>query len=162
MPYATYMIYQSLLVMHRASSWSRSVQVQIMEHFIVELSCVRSMCSKAPWVRKCGNLPIWEILVITWHYLDPSVRTTGILVNVNNSINWYGNPNATQGSVWKEIAWPPRLLERKNNNKVMCFSTLFFMFTLAWITEKESARASDWKQRRWISSEEKHGNSKRR
>ena len=37
----------------------------------------------------------------------------------------------------KEIAWPPGLLERKNNNKVVSFSTLFLMFTLTWITEKE-------------------------
>ena len=30
--------------------------------------------------------------------------------------------------------------ERKNNNKVMSFSTLFSMFTLTWITEKELER----------------------
>ena len=40
----------------------------------------------------------------------------------------------------KEIAWPPRLLDRKNNNKVVSFSTLFLMFTLTWITEKEIER----------------------
>ena len=34
--------------------------------------------SGAPWVRKCGNLPIRENLVITWPYARPSVRTTGI------------------------------------------------------------------------------------
>ena len=38
---------------------------------------------------------------------------------------------------WREIAWPPGLLERKNNNKVESFSTLFLMSTLTWITEKE-------------------------
>ena len=48
-----------------------------------------------------------------------------------------GNPNATQGFIWKEVAWPPGLLERKNNNKVVSFVALFFMFTLTWITEKE-------------------------
>ena len=35
------------------------------------------------------------------------------------------------------MARPPGLLERKNNNKVVSFSTLFFMFTLTRITEKE-------------------------
>ena len=34
----------------------------------------------------------------------------------------------------------PGLLDRKNNNKVVSFSTLFFMFTLTWITEKELER----------------------
>ena len=48
-----------------------------------------------------------------------------------------GNPNATQGFIWKEVAWPPGLLERKSNNKVVSFVALFFMFTLTWITEKE-------------------------
>ena len=38
--------------------------------------------------------------------------------------------------IWKEITWPPGLLERKNNNKVLSFSALFFMFTLTWITGK--------------------------
>ena len=31
----------------------------------------------------------------------------------------------------------PDFFERKNNNKVVSFSTLFLMFTLTWITEKE-------------------------
>ena len=69
----------------------------------------------------------------------PSVRTIGIPMK-NNSINRYGNPNAIQGYIWKEITWPPGLLERKNNNKVVSFSALFFMFTLTWITEKELER----------------------
>ena len=60
----------------------------------------------APLVRKCGNLPIQEILVITWPYVHLFVQTTGIPM-LNNSINRYGNLNATQGSIWKEIAWPP-------------------------------------------------------
>ena len=34
-----------------------------------------------------------------------SVRTTGIPMK-SNSINRYGNRNATQGFLWKEIAWP--------------------------------------------------------
>ena len=58
----------------------------------------------------------------------------------NNSINRYGNPNATQGFIWKEITWLPGLLEIKDNYKVVSFSALFFMFTLTWITEKELER----------------------
>ena len=34
--------------------------------------------SVAPYLRKCGNLPIRESLVITWPYVRPSVRTTGM------------------------------------------------------------------------------------
>ena len=40
----------------------------------------------------------------------------------------------------KVLTWPPGLLERKNNNKVVSFSALFFIFTLTWITEKELER----------------------
>ena len=40
----------------------------------------------------------------------------------------------------KTHIWPPGLLERKNNNKVVSFSALFFVFTLTWITEKELER----------------------
>ena len=58
----------------------------------------------------------------------------------NNSINRYGNPNATLGFIWKEITWLPGLLEIKDNYKVVSFSALFFMFTLTWITEKELER----------------------
>ena len=54
----------------------------------------------------------------------------------------------------KKIAWPPVLFEReKKNNKVVSFSTLFWlflMFRLTWITEKEPGRR--------ISLEEKHEN----
>ena len=64
----------------------------------------------------------------------------------NNSIKRYGNPNATQGFIWKEITWPPGRLERKNNNKVVSFSTLFLMFTLTWITEKELERVIENKR----------------
>ena len=49
----------------------------------------------------------------------------------------------------KKIAWPPGLLERKNNNnnnKVVSFSTLFLMFTLTWITEKELERVIENKR----------------
>ena len=36
--------------------------------------------------------------------------------------------------------------DRKNNNKVVSFSTLFFMFTLTWITEKELERVIENKR----------------
>ena len=45
-----------------------------------------------------------------------------------------------------QIAWPPGLVERKNNNKVESFSTLFLMFTLTWITEKELERVIENKK----------------
>ena len=38
---------------------------------------------------------------------------------------------------FKVLTWPPGLLERKNNNKVVSFSALFFMFTLTWMTDKQ-------------------------
>ena len=38
----------------------------------------------------------------------------------------------------KVLTWPPGLLERKNNTKVVSFSALFL--TLTWITEKELER----------------------
>ena len=50
------------------------------------------------------------------------------------------------GFIWKKIAWPPGLLERKNNNKEVSFSTLFLMFTLTWITEKELERVIENKR----------------
>ena len=46
----------------------------------------------------------------------------------------------------EKIAWPPGLLARKNNNKVVSFSTFFFMFTLTWITEKELERVIENKR----------------
>ena len=38
------------------------------------------------------------------------------------------------------------LRKKKNNNKVMSFSTLFLMFTLTWITEKELERVIENKR----------------
>ena len=52
----------------------------------------------------------------------------------NNSISRYGNPNATQGFIWKEITWPPGLLERKNNNEVVSF----YVYTI--VDNRERAR----------------------
>ena len=65
------------------------------------LSSAWSIHSGAPWVRKWNNLPFRENLVITWTYTyhppeRPSVRTT-VISMWNNSINRYGNPNATRG-----------------------------------------------------------------
>ena len=40
------------------------------------------------------------------------------------------------------MACLPGLLKRKNNNKVVSFSTLFFMFILTWLTEKELERVT--------------------
>ena len=57
-----------------------------------------------------------------------------------------GNQNVTQGFICKEITWPPGLLERKNNNKVVSFSVLFFTFTLTWITVKELGRVIENKR----------------
>ena len=57
-----------------------------------------------------------------------------------NSINRYGNPNATQGFIWKKNCMTALTLKRKNNNIVASFSTLFLMFPLMWITEKELGR----------------------
>ena len=45
----------------------------------------------------------------------------------------------------KVLTWPPELLERKNNTKVVSFSALFSMFTLTWITEKELERVIEKK-----------------
>ena len=41
---------------------------------------------------------------------------------------------------------PAGLLERKNNNKVVFFSTLILMFILTWITEKELERVIENKR----------------
>ena len=39
-----------------------------------------------------------------------------------------------------------RTLRKKNNNEVVSFSTLFLMFTLTWITEKELERVIENKR----------------
>ena len=43
----------------------------------------------------------------------------------------------------RKSSWPPGILERKNNDKVVSFSALFFLFTLTWITEKELERVTE-------------------
>ena len=47
----------------------------------------------------------------------------------------------------------PDFIERKNNNKVVSFSTLFFMFTLTWITEKELERVIENKRDKFCRKE---------
>ena len=55
---------------------------------------------------------------------------------LHNSINRYGNLNATRGFFWREIARPTGLLERKKlQQSLVCFTS-----TLTWITEKELER----------------------
>ena len=56
-------------------------------------------------------------------------------------MNRYGDPNATQGFIWKQITWPPGLLARKNNNKVVSFYALFF-YVYTNVDNRERARAS--------------------
>ena len=48
----------------------------------------------------------------------------------NNSIDRYGILYTTQSFIWKG----------NRNNKVVSFSSLFLMFTLTWIKEKELER----------------------
>ena len=52
------------------------------------------------------------------------------------------NPKATEGFIWKEIASPPGLLERKNNKKDVSFSTFFFN-VYAHVDNRGKVRASD-------------------
>ena len=44
-----------------------------------------------------------------------SVPATGIPMK-NNSINSYSKPTGTRG-FWREIAWPPRIIERKKQQQ---------------------------------------------
>ena len=85
----------------------------------------RAARSGAPWVKKCGKLPIRENLVITWPSTDrpparPSVRTTGIPMT-NNSINRYGNPNATERN-----RTAARTFRKKKQQQGRVFLRLYF------------------------------------
>ena len=66
----------------------------------------------------------------------PPVRPHHSIPMLHNSINRYGNLNATRGFFWREIARPPGLLERKKLQQ----SLVCLMSTLTWITEKELDR----------------------
>ena len=65
---------------------------------------------------------------------------------LNNSISRYGNPNATQGFIWKEIVWPPGLLERKKQQQSRVSFDVIFDVTLTLITEKELERVIENKR----------------
>ena len=78
-----------------------------------------------PWVKKCCKLTARPPSA-PQAYQCKIIQSTGMATQMQLKVF----------NIWKEIVWPPRLLERKNN-KVVSFSTLFFMFTLSWITEKE-------------------------
>ena len=70
-------------------------------------------------VRKFGHLPIPEILVITCPLTParpparPTVRQHHRHTNVNNSINRYGNPNATRGYFGGKSHSHPRLVKQR-------------------------------------------------
>ena len=52
-----------------------------------------------------------------------------------------GNPNATQGFIWKEITWPPGRLERKKQQQSrVFFGVIFYVYTN--VDNRERARAS--------------------
>ena len=84
--------------------------------------------SRAPWLRKCGNLPIRGNLVNTWPYTE---RATVCLHHRHTNVKYLNQP------VWQPKCNSSFYLERKHN-KVMYFSALFFMFTLTWITKRKS------------------------
>ena len=91
---------------------------------IAELSRARSAWSGAARARKCGYLSIREIFVVKWPCIRPPTRPSA--------------PQAYRCKITQSTtAWPPRLFERKNKNKVESFPTLFLMSTLTWVTEKE-------------------------
>ena len=73
----------------------------------------------------------------------PPVHPHHMYTNIeNNSINRYGNPNVTQGFIWKEIAWTPVLLERKKQQqRRVFFDVIFDVYTHA--DNRERAIASD-------------------
>ena len=95
--------------------------------------------SVAPYLRKCVNLPIQEIWVITWPSArPPSVRTTGIPMQ-NNSINRYSDPNATRGYFGGKLHSHQRLVRqrqlksqwrRKRNAEIVSVSMLSKVLSL--------------------------------
>ena len=62
-------IWTCIIIVYSATIWWKDVTHQV--HFLViaELWRAKRACG-APWVRKCGKLPIRENLVITWPYTD--------------------------------------------------------------------------------------------
>ena len=77
-------------------------QKNIYTQLIAELWSAKRACG-APWVRKCGKLPIRENLVITWPYTDrPSVRTTGIPIFTLTLSSYFGSSKSS-GENWLHI-----------------------------------------------------------
>ena len=77
-------------------------------------------------------------LVIAWPYTDRPSAPQVYQCKITQS-----TAMATQMQLkvlFGRKSWPPGLLARKNNNKFVSFSALFFMFTQTWITEKELER----------------------
>ena len=86
-----------------------------MKWSFIATNLYRNSCAQsgAPWVRKCGKLPIRENWVITWPYTGwPSIHTTGIPM-WNNSFHRYGNPNVTQGYFDGKSHSHPRFVKRR-------------------------------------------------
>ena len=112
--------------------------------------------SRAPWLRKCGNLPIRGNLVNTWPYTE---RATVCLHHRHTNVKYLNQP------VWQPKCnssfylegnhMATRTFRKKKQQQSLAFSALFFMFTLTWITEKELGRVIENKG-------DEHGNSKRR
>ena len=84
--------------------------------FVAELWCAKRACG-APWVRKCGKVPISEKLVTTWPYTDrptdrppagPSVRTTGVpmfTLTLSSYFESPGNPRENWLHINVVINW---------------------------------------------------------
>ena len=92
---------------------------------------------------------LYTIVKLIWKLIQSRIVPTLVLVD----IFWFREQQAYQCKITQStgmttqmqlnvlfITWPPALLERKNNNKVVSFSALFFMFALTWITKKELER----------------------
>ena len=132
----TALIKYSLSNHHSQSSapmpWDRlgKVSMQHSNHYSGALA--REARSGAPWVRKCGKLPIQENLVITWPYTERASDRPSA-------------PQAYQCKITQSTGMATQmrlkvLFRRTNNNIVVSFSALFFMFTLTWTREKELER----------------------
>ena len=102
-----------------------------------------------PWVRKFCNLCIQEILLVTWPYVRPTTRPSAPQARQYKITQSTGMATQMQLKVLfgrKSYGRPDFQIERERKkkttkkNKVGSFSTLFLIFTLTWITEKELER----------------------
>ena len=62
-----------------------------------------------------------------------------------NSINRYGNLNATQGFIWKKNRMTARTFKKKKQQQSRLFFDVIFDVSTH-VNNRERARASDWKQ----------------